>query len=628
MAWTRASVLTALVLPSLVACGLVDQVERALATVRDCGTCHAALPTFKTLAALGDERFVQTITAACIDMKIEDSDVCEGAIRTQGPILAHDLRHFTLGRQTATKFCEAVFGMCAPPPVNSYDVPFPKPAPEHPKEFVSRGRPPFRVMHFSDMHIDRQYEVNSESKCTKPLCCRTFGPEPPSHIKLPALPFGMRTCDAPGVLADTMLDAAENFGAGAKFSIFTGDVIDHAVWDVDENGVSRDMQVFSDQMATKLSAPLFPALGNHESAPTNSFPRNTTEHEITAEWVFNAQRAGWSQWIGPNATEQIRHYSGSYSTVAPSMDLRIISVNTQYWYKQNFWLYDSDEHQPDPNGILAFLVEELQAAEDAGERAWIIAHMPPGRGDVMRDQSVYFDQVLQRYKNTIVGQFYGHTHADEFAIGYSNYSERTAANAIGVAMIGPAMTPMSGNPAFKVYDVDPDTFEIMDAKTYYTSIFDPEHQLHPKWHLLYSARETYGPLVPSFSDRPDAPLNPAFWHDLTEVFRTNDRAFQMYIAHKPRGREFVWGSCEGACKEGTLCEMRTLRSDVCGKVSGPVFHLPDGNGRFVGAQMQSCEGHGIGHILKSLAKTAPEHLAWVEAPPTIFEEQSQQVLNG
>ena len=102
-----------------------------------------------------------------------------------------------------------------------------------------------------------------------------------------------------------------------------------------------------------------------------------------------------------------------------------------------------DHHRPDPNGILAFLVEQLQATEDAGQRAWIIAHTPPGRGDVMRDQSAYFDQVVQRYKNTIAGQFYGHTHADEFSVGYANYSERTAENAVSLAMIGPAMTPMS-----------------------------------------------------------------------------------------------------------------------------------------------------------------------------------------
>jgi sphingomyelin phosphodiesterase len=85
--------------------------------------------------------------------------------------------------------------------------------------------------------------------------------------------------------------------------------------------------------------------------------------------------------------------------------------------------------RPDPNGVLAFIVEELQAAEDAGQRAWIIAHMPPGRQDTMYDQvchrtmqtiprdpnavfmqSNYFDQIVQRYHNTIAGQFYGHSH--------------------------------------------------------------------------------------------------------------------------------------------------------------------------------------------------------------------------
>ena len=54
-------------------------------------------------------------------------------------------------------------------------------------------------------------------------------------MRTPALPLGMRSCDAPGALADSMLEAAEKIGA--RFSLFTGDVIDHAVWDVDEECV-------------------------------------------------------------------------------------------------------------------------------------------------------------------------------------------------------------------------------------------------------------------------------------------------------------------------------------------------------------------------------------------------------
>lgn len=101
-----------------------------------------------------------------------------------------------------------------------------------------------------------------------------------------------------------MLEAAEKFGASAKFSIFTGDVIDRErdivavdyaagvdgscnqmrsgtsaksevssdndYVDIADNrgsisGVSQDMQTFSDQMAAILSAPLFPALGVYSS---------------------------------------------------------------------------------------------------------------------------------------------------------------------------------------------------------------------------------------------------------------------------------------------------------------------------------------------------------------------------
>ncbi len=45
---------------------------------------------------------------------------------------------------------------------------------------------------------------------------------------------------------------------------------------------------------------------------------------------------------------------------------------------------------PIPNGVIAFAVQQLQAAEDAGQRAWIIAHMPPSSGDAFHDQVSIF----------------------------------------------------------------------------------------------------------------------------------------------------------------------------------------------------------------------------------------------
>lgn len=139
----------------------------------------------------------------------------------------------------------------------------------------------------------------------------------------------------------------------------------------------------------------------------------------------------------------IRNIGIMQSKLPPS---RMVEILWYWFWFSSFGLYDSDasqyvyrcaesewclitDNRPDPNGILAFLVEALQATEDAGQRAWIIGHVPPGHVDTMHDQvsydrksnflvidlttlqSNYYDQIIQRYKNSIAGQLFGHTHA-------------------------------------------------------------------------------------------------------------------------------------------------------------------------------------------------------------------------
>ena len=96
-------------------------------------------------------------------MKLEDDDVCQGTIGEQGPIIARDLRQISTSGQTGTLLCDAALGLCQAPAVNPYTVPIPSPAPANPKVWTSLGRPPFQVLHFSDVHIDRQYTVTHNS---------------------------------------------------------------------------------------------------------------------------------------------------------------------------------------------------------------------------------------------------------------------------------------------------------------------------------------------------------------------------------------------------------------------------------------------------------------------------------
>uniref|UniRef100_A0A0W0GDV1 Calcineurin-like phosphoesterase domain-containing protein n=1 Tax=Moniliophthora roreri TaxID=221103 RepID=A0A0W0GDV1_MONRR len=614
---------------------LIDDIIDALEGAVDCAGCHALLLPLKGLALLGDSAFSGTLNTVCTTLKLQDSDVCKGAIGGPGVVLAQGLRNIDPFGQTSTKLCNGLVGLCPSPKVNAYTVPFPKPAPTNPKTFTSKGNKPFQVVHFSDVHIDRQYTVGAEANCTKPICCRNYA-DHTGPVEIPAEPNGNRKCDTPTSLAQSLLNAIK---ANNMFSIFTGDVVEAAVWLVTKDEVTSDIDAFNDQMANTLQGTVYPAVGNHEAAPVNNFPRNTTkDHAQDLQYVFDATSAGWQRWIGSSAADQVKHISGSYSTIVSGTNLMIISLNTVYWYKLNFWLYDSNQQQPDPNGILSFLVSQLQAAEDAGQRAWIIGHMPPGIADTFDDQSNYYDQVVQRYKNTIAGQFFGHTHADEFEIAYSDYNKRTKDTATGIVWIAPALTPRSGNPAFKVYDIDPDTYEVMDAKVYSADLNDPNFQTTPNWALLYSARTTYGSLLPTPLPPTDS-LNPAFWHQVTEGFEKNDAAFQQYDKFKKRvgpGRcnEESNGGTDAkayaSCKNTTICGLRAARSQNNCVVPKPGLNLSrrdesEAHGDEAHAVTGECESTSVGHVLQQLSILASNNKFDAETKE-LLRERLKEVL--
>ncbi|KAF7316260.1 Sphingomyelin phosphodiesterase [Mycena indigotica] len=601
---------------------LLDGFKRAV----DCDSCHALLVPLKGLAELGDGTFVKTLVATCKILHLEDDDVCTGAISEQGPILAHALRSISPFGKTATKLCEGTFGLCQTPTVNEYTVPLPDRA----TRVAARpsGKKPFQVVHFSDVHIDRQYVTDADADCNKPICCRNF-PENLGPPKEPAGPFGNRNCDSPVVLAKSLL---KKISAMHAWSIFTGDVVEAAVWQINKTEVTGDMNSFNHALESVLGSPVFPAIGklnkplgmaetydksltgNHDAAPANNFPLSSSS-KYNAQWVFDLVGKEWAHWTDISAAREVKHFSGSYSVEVPGTNLRIISINTVYWYKQkyastsqeiyqltsrSFWLYASETPPYDPHEILAFLVEELREADKAGKRVWIIGHMPPGNQDTFSDQasasfSNYYDQVIKHYYGIIAGQFFGHTHYDEFQVAYSNYADQNVETAISVAWIGPALTPRSGNPAFKVYDVDPETYEIMDAKVYIADMANPNYQVEPEWGLYYSAREEYGQLLNALDS--STPLDAKFWHAVTEAFEKNDTAFQRYNEFKTRGAH-IQPCNDTVCKKTAICGMRGARAEDNCHVVTPTTTFGDTERQDVSSQQ--CEGAGIGHLLRLL----------------------------
>ena len=290
------------------------------------------------------------------------------------------------------------------------------------------------------------------------------------------------------------------------------------------------------------------------------------------------------------------HNSGSYTVLHPGSNLRVISWNTNFGYKLNFHLYKNDglNKSRDPGGLFAWLIDQLLAAEKDGETVYIIGHMPPGIDDALRDYSNYFNQITTRFDDIIKGMFWGHTHTvshahslslsythaqlrstnkikltvnkDEFEITYSNPLKPSFDTAKLVSYVTPCITPRNSNPSFRVYTVDPETYGVIDYTHYYTEAAElpalTAGSTGPVWKKLYSAKETYGPLVtPSPADTDE--LTPAFWSNVTTAFENNETAFQAWFNRK---RANAPGSkiCNGTCMADEICQMRASREqDNC-----------------------------------------------------------------
>lgn len=493
------------------------------------------------------------LTDLCEASGAENDEVCSGSIALEGPIIAQDLRGMSIGSRTSDLFCITFLGLCSYPSVDAYTVPFPsaKPAGSSP---APSGQTPIQVVHYSDIHVDPFYVTGSASNCSYPMCCRDYSSaDAPGNNSSPAGPNGNHNCDAPKSLEASMYEAIEQVAPNAAFVLFTGDIVDHAVWNTTQAQNTIDINDAYSRMAA-LGKTVYGTIGNHEASPTNAFP-TLKEGDSSEQWVFNTISSDWTQWIG-SASSGVLSF-GAYSAVYPNGNLRVISINTNFYYVQNYWMYE-DPQETDPSGQFAWLVNELSAAESAGQRVYIIGHTPMGSSDAFHDGSNYFDQIVNRYSNTIAALFFGHTHVDQFEIAYSDYTNKTYENAVAMSYIIPSLTPTSGMPAFRVYSVDPVTFGVLDSVTYIADMTNPDFQTSgPVWTEYYSAKEVYGPLV-SPAPTADSELTPAFWHNVTEAFQTNDTAFQAYYARKSRGWNVA--SCTGTCQTDEICQLQAAQS--------------------------------------------------------------------
>lgn len=394
----------------------------------NCSKCLAALSIGKAVAQAIPDRIPDLLIRLCSRFELYPDAKCVNkyAARSYGATWAQVLAFANVSDLDGHYICNDIkTWICPSPTISPFNVSrlFPKPRPLNatiPKASGNR----VKVLHLSDFHLDPRYSVASEANCSTGFCCRTNIPPANSsidHVLIPAPLYGAYKCDTPYYLALAALQAippltgTSHNKSDIAWTIYTGDLVSHD----SQNQLSRAYLEYTETSVFALfkkyiGGPVFAVLGNHDSNPNgidapHSLPGTLGEK---FSWNYNHISSLWEQegWIDSSAANKARLHYGAYS-IRNHLGLRIITLNTDFWLKSNPFNYINSTN-PDVSGTLRFLIQELQAAEDANDRVWILGHVPSGwdGNNALKNPADLFHLIIDRYSPHVIANiFFGHT---------------------------------------------------------------------------------------------------------------------------------------------------------------------------------------------------------------------------
>jgi len=512
-----------------------------------CEECSLGVGVILTALELGESinTIADTLIAACITLKIEDEDVCTEIINLEKDTVGYVAAHTTLD---SSEICGVVVGMyCMTESIADklrWTVELtstPKP-PVVPVEVPTTDSPALRFLQITDIHYDEEYYIGSLAECSEPCCCES-GSGSTSSVDEEAGTWGdYRSCDIPQwTLENTLAHINQTQLGEIDYIIWTGDIPAHDVWKQTKDSVLSAIDELYNLFRVYFpNTPIYPALGNHEANPIDCYSQpEMNDTDFSMDWLLGPVAEQWMSFL-PNDTYNTIRLGGYYTTlIRPGF--RMISLNTNYGHSSNWW---NLLNIPDPAGMLAWFVEQLDAAEQNGEKVHVLVHIPCIPSQMISPWVENYQKIITRYESTIMAQFHGHVHCDEFTV-YRDANDTT--RAVGVGYASPSLTTYSDyNPAYRIYTVDGDrensTRAILDHSTYYFDMSQAnEGSLNPQWMLAYSAKEAYG--LNS--------LNPSDWYELALNMETNDTLFQTYYSFYHRFSP-AFAACDDDCKSSLL----------------------------------------------------------------------------
>lgn len=191
--------------------------------------------------------------------------------------------------------------------------------------------------------------------------------------------------------------------------------------------------------------------------------------------------------------------------------------------------------------MFVYFKKEQSAREN--KKVWIIGHIFPGNGEARDDYSSSYNKLMTKYNKTVLGQFFGHSHHDEFT--FTNYDiSLSTPTPSSVIYIAPSITPQSvQNPSARIYVYNRTSFEVLDMITYYIDLEEANRieKANLKYH--YSFKQTYKMADLSLASWVDFSQrlaeDPALWNTWLQLYSGN-------VTHY---------DCDSSCQQGIYCQL-------------------------------------------------------------------------
>ncbi|KAI8148335.1 Metallo-dependent phosphatase-like protein [Fennellomyces sp. T-0311] len=274
-------------------------------------------------------------------------------------------------------------------------------------------------LHITDLHIDEEYMPGTtvDSDCHRlPMSATAAGP----LAGLLGTPG--EKCDAPIELAEKTLDyIAREWRHKIDFVVWTGDNSRHD-WDkkyrprkrkniyhLNDRVTSMMQKAFWPTARDPRHIPLVPTLGNNDVYPHNTIGGPETDGDLLD--YFSRL---WQTWIPTDQRATFRR--GGYFAVDVAPRLRVLSLNTMYFYHKNDAVKDCGAPGTPAYIQMQWFEHELLKARSAHVRVYVMGHVPPSAKHYRKECLQEYVRIASAFPDVLKGHFFGHLNMDHFLL--------------------------------------------------------------------------------------------------------------------------------------------------------------------------------------------------------------------